>query len=57
MSDDAADLDIADQLHRDLCVARLRDGDNAAVVIDRQKTGCFSSVPKTALNRLFVQPR
>ena len=57
MSDDALDLDIADQLRHDLLVARLTDRDSTEVSSDLEKAVRFSGVLKTASNGLFLHPR
>jgi len=53
MSNDLPISDVADQLHDDLLVKRLTDGDNTGFSNDLEKGGRVDEVAKTASRRFF----
>ena len=57
MSDDLPNSHVADQLHDDLLVKRLTDGDNTGFSNDLEKGAGVDEVPKTASRKVFLQPR
>jgi len=57
MSNDLPISDVADQLHDDLLVKRLTDGDNTGFSNDLEKGASVDEVAKTASRRVFLQPR
>ena len=57
MNDDLPISDVADQLHDDLLMKRLTDGDNTGFSNDLEKGASVDEVAKTASRRVFLQPR
>ncbi|HSC95847.1 MAG TPA: hypothetical protein VLC73_12845 [Burkholderiales bacterium] len=53
MRDDFLNSYVADQLHDDLLVERLTDGDSTAVAADLEKAVSLDDVPKSVAKKFF----
>ena len=53
MRDDFLNSYVADQLHDDLLVERLTDGDSTAVAADLEKAVSLDDVPKSVAKKVF----